>query len=152
MYGQTHVNLKIISVLCQHKKKYEKISPNAKFPKFLLFIFYLFQVFKSQSWIGEYLNSTLWWNIENFKHVRKENIWNKKSLLNVQVVCISLFNVKTTSKMSCLCKRDFGWGILFAKLNNGNSSTSKANLKKGQTFCLPSDWWHSPFSVFFLRV
>ena len=97
------------------------------------------QNFRSQSWIRRYLNSALWWNkfIENFKdYLRKGNIWNKRSFFKVQVVYISLLKVKTSSEMSSPYKKDFAWKILFAKLNNRNSSSSKAILKKEQTF-----WW-----------
>ena len=53
--------------------------------------------------------------------------------------------------MSSLYKKEFAWRILFAKLNNRNSSSSKAILNKKQTFCPPSDWWHSTFSAFFFE-
>ena len=53
--------------------------------------------------------------------------------------------------MSSLYKKEFAWRILFAKLNNRNSSSSKAILNKEQTFCPPSDWWHSTFSAFFFE-
>ena len=53
--------------------------------------------------------------------------------------------------MSSLYKKEFAWRILFAKLNNRNSSSSKAILNKEQTFCPPSDWWHSTFPAFFFE-
>ena len=53
--------------------------------------------------------------------------------------------------MSSLYKKEFAWRILFAKLNNRNSSSSKAILNKEQTFCPPSDWWHSTFPSFFFE-
>ena len=69
----------------------------------------------------------------------------------VQVIYISLLKVKTSSEMLSLYKKDFAWKILFAKLNDRNSSCSKAILKKEQTFCSPSDWWYSTFSAFHME-
>ena len=46
-------------------------------------------IFFSQSKVSKIwaVNSASWWNMKNFKHhLRKENIWNKTSLLKVEIV------------------------------------------------------------------
>ena len=85
-------------------------------------------------------------------HVEK-HLSSKFKLLIVGtfVMFISICKCKTSSEMSSLYKKKFAWRILFAKLNNRNSSNSKAILNKEQTCCPPSDWWHSTFSAFFFK-
>ena len=87
------------------------------------------------------------------KHSEQSIFPPSSTFLPWDLTFISLCNVKTSSKMSSLYKKDFAWGILFANFkNNWNIQSSlKTILNKEQLFCSQSDWWHSTCSAFFFE-
>ena len=85
------------------------------------------------------------------KHLEQSMFPPSSTFLPWDLTFISLCNVKTSSKMSSLYKKDFARRSLFAKMKNRNISSSNAILNKEQTFCSQSDWWHSTCSAFFFE-
>ena len=140
MYGKTHVCLKIIPILCQHKKKSNMFLPIQGFQNLSI---KFSSIVKSREFQASFTKG---------KHLEQNISLESSNCLPWELTFIYLCNVKTSSEMSSLYKKDFAWRSLFAKMKNKSSSSSKDILNKEQTFCPPSYWWDSIFSAFFLRV
>jgi len=140
MYWWIHFRFKIIPVLCQHKKKSNIFLSVQDFQNLSVKFSFMVKCWEFQA------------SFTKENHFEQNISLESSICLPFELTFISFCDVKTSSEILSLYKKDFSWRSLFAKMKNRNSSSSKAILNKQETFCPPSDWWHSIFSAFFLSV